>query len=162
MLRRLLVAPLVIVVLAMATGGSGASEAHPRIIVLQVDSVLGENTSEPSDHRPDPWEQRYRGLFSYRTYRRILHQEKSTECGKMAAFNLPGGRILQVSPNAVDGDMIEMAISLFDGARPMLTSDLKLRNRGNLIVGGPHYQQGMLIISIGVRIKSIHGSPDSN
>jgi len=38
---------------------------------------------------------------------------------------------------------------LFQGARPMMTTDVRLRNHGMLIVGGPHYEQGMLIIPIG-------------
>jgi hypothetical protein len=38
---------------------------------------------------------------------------------------------------------------LFQGARPMMTTDVRMRNHGMLIIGGPHYQQGMLIIPIG-------------
>ena len=75
-------------------------------------------------------------------------------CGKMIAFTLPGGKILHVQPRAVDGDMIAMEIVLFDGTRPMMTTDLKLRNHGVLIVGGPRYEEGMLIISIGADCRS--------
>jgi hypothetical protein len=54
-----------------------------------------------------------------------------------------------VQPRAIDDDMIAMEIVLFDGTRPMMTTDLKLKNNGTLIVGGPRYEQGMMIISIG-------------
>jgi hypothetical protein len=37
---------------------------------------------------------------------------------------------------------------VFDGARPVMTTDLKLMNHGILIVGGPRYQQGMLLTII--------------
>jgi hypothetical protein len=54
-----------------------------------------------------------------------------------------------VQPRAIDNDMIAMEIVLFDGTRPMMTTDLKLKNNGTLIVGGPRYETGMMIISIG-------------
>jgi hypothetical protein len=42
-----------------------------------------------------------------------------------------------------------MHLLLFQGARPLMTTLVKLRNHGTLIVGGPIYQQGTLIIPIG-------------
>jgi hypothetical protein len=45
--------------------------------------------------------------------------------------------------------MIAMEIVLFDGTRPMMTTDLKLKDKGTLIVGGPRYEQGMMFMSIG-------------
>jgi hypothetical protein len=44
--------------------------------------------------------------------------------------------------------MISMEIVLFEGARPFMTTDLKLMNHAVLVVGGPHYQEGMLITMI--------------
>ena len=74
----------------------------------------------------------------------------------MIAFTLPGGKTLHVQPRAIDGDMIAMEIVLFDGTRPMMTTDLKLRNNGTLIVGGPRYERGMMIISIGASTSGTH------
>jgi len=42
-----------------------------------------------------------------------------------------------------------------------MTTDLKLKNTGTLIVGGPRYEQGMLIISTAARARAetpAHGS----
>jgi len=61
-----------------------------------------------------------------------------------------------VQPRAIDQDMIAMEIVLFDGTRPMMTTDLKLKNNGTLIVGGPRYEQGMMIISIGASTSGSH------
>jgi hypothetical protein len=66
----------------------------------------------------------------------------------MISFSLPGGRILRVAPQSIDGGMIAMELVVFDGARPVMTTDLKLMNHGILIVGGPRYQQGMLLTII--------------
>jgi len=48
----------------------------------------------------------------------------------------------------IDGDMIVMEMTLFQGEQPLMTTELKLRNHGVLMVGGPRYEEGMLILSI--------------
>jgi hypothetical protein len=68
--------------------------------------------------------------------------------GALILFNLPGGRILHVQPRGIDGDMIVMEMTLFQGEQPLMTTELKLRNHGVLMVGGPRYEEGMLILSI--------------
>jgi hypothetical protein len=134
----------------------GASQAQPanglsrhRVIVLRVDEVIAADTGLGVDDRLLPMGLRLQSLFNYTTYRLISHQVTRTECGRTAAFTLPGGWIVHVEPNAVRDDMIAMELILFQGARPMMTTDVRLRNHGMLIVGGPHYEQGMLIIPIG-------------
>ncbi|MHB8381839.1 MAG: hypothetical protein ACYDC3_05810 [Candidatus Binataceae bacterium] len=141
---------VIVVVFAMgAQGAAFAQSAHPRTVMVRVNSVLAAETNEGVDPRLQSMGPRLQALFSYSTYRLVSDQAGQTQCGKMIAFQLPGGRILHVEPRAVDGDMIVMEIVLFQGPRPLMTTDLKLKNNGVLIVGGPRYEQGMLIISIG-------------
>jgi hypothetical protein len=121
---------------------------HHRIILLHVDEVIAADTGEGIDERLLPMGGRLESLFRYTTYRLISHQVGRTECGRTAAFTLPGGWIVHVEPSAVRDDMIAMELMLFQGARPMMTTDVRMRNHGMLIIGGPHYQQGMLIIPI--------------
>ncbi|HVC44985.1 MAG TPA: hypothetical protein VND20_09220 [Candidatus Binataceae bacterium] len=135
----------------LASSASNAASTHsPRVIRLRVDSVMAANTEEGMDDRLShtPMAPRLKALFEYTTYRLIVHQEKLTVCGRMVAFELPGGRILHIAPRAVDGDMISMELVLFDGPRPVMSTDLKLMNHALLIVGGPRYEQGMLITTI--------------
>ncbi len=120
-----------------------------RVILLRVDEVIAADTGEGVDERLLPMGGRLESLFRYTTYRLVSHQVGSTECGQTAAFTLPGGWIVHVEPSAVRDNMIAMELMLFQGARPMMTTDVRLRNHGMLIVGGPHYRQGMLIIPIG-------------
>jgi hypothetical protein len=120
-----------------------------RVILLSVDEVIAADTGEGVDERLLPMGGRLESLFRYTTYRLVSHQVGRTECGRTVAFTLPGGWIVHVEPSAVRNDMIAMELMLFQGARPMMTTDVRLRNHGVLIVGGPHYQQGMLIIPIG-------------
>ncbi|HUY26271.1 MAG TPA: hypothetical protein VMV27_02520 [Candidatus Binataceae bacterium] len=132
-----------------------AHSAHPRTVTVRVNSVLAAETNEGLDPRLQSMGPRLQALFSYSTYRLVSDQAGQIECGKMIAFQLPGGRILHVSPREIDGDMIAMEIVLFQGPRPLMTTDLKLKNNGILIVGGPRYEQGMLIISIGASTAAL-------
>jgi hypothetical protein len=134
---------------AAAHAGQSKAPNRQRIILLHVDEVIAADTGEGIDERLLPMGGRLESLFRYTTYRLVSHQVGRTECGRSAAFTLPGGWIVHVEPSAVRDNMIAMELMLFQGARPMMTTDVRMRNHGMLIIGGPHYQQGMLIIPIG-------------
>ncbi len=133
---------------------------HPRMtnrmVMVQVEEIIAADTDEGIDQRLMPLRLRLHSLFpSFSTYRLVSRQVGRTHCGRMLAFSLPGGWIVHVEPNAIEDDMIAMHLLLFQGARPLMTTALKLRNHGMLIVGGPHYQQGMLIIPIGADVPAL-------
>ena len=140
---------LIIAISAFGTPSFSYAQTASKPVWVYIDSVMAADTNEGTDPRLAPMDPKLRGLFGFSTYSLIGHNEGQTNCGKMIAFTLPGGKILHVQPRAVEGDMIAMEIVLFDGTRPMMTTDLKLKNNGQLIVGGPRYEQGMMIISIG-------------
>ena len=127
---------------------AGPSASPPKI-GFRVDSVVASDTNEGVDAQLTPMAPRLHSLFSYTTFHLVNHQEQQTPMGTLILFNLPGGRILHVQPRGMDGDMILMEMTLFQGEQPMMTTELKLRNHGVLMVGGPRYEQGMLILSIG-------------
>jgi hypothetical protein len=132
-----------------AHDGKATSGMPHRFVLLHVDEVLAADTGEGIDERLLPMGGRLESLFRYTTYRLISHQVGRAECGRTTAFTLPGGWIVNVEPSAVSDNMIAMELMLFNGAHPMLTTDIRMRNHGMFIIGGPHYRQGMLIIPIG-------------
>lgn len=136
---------LIIAITAFGTPGFSYAQAAPRRVYISIDTVLAADTNEGVDKRLVPMLPKLR-LFGFTTYSLVNQQEGETECGKMIAFMIPTGKILHVQPRAVVGDMIAMEIVLFDGTRPMMTTDLKLQNNGTLILGGPRYEQGMMLM----------------
>ncbi len=152
------VAVLIAVVCAIAAQGRAfAQSSHQQIIIIQIDSVLAADTNQGIDPQLGPMGHRLQKMFHYSTYHLVSEESRRTEMGKMVEFSMPGGRILHIEPRSVEGDMIAMEVLLFQGEKPMLTTDLKLPNKGRLIVGGPRYEQGALIISIGANM-----APDSS
>lgn len=130
-----------------------------RPIAVHIDSVLAADTNQGFDTRLAPMSHRLKKLFRYSTYRLESHQEAITECGRMIGFSLPGGLILHVEPRRIEGEMIEMGVSLFQGKRPMMTTDFHLMNSGVLLLGGPRYEKGTLIISIAAEVVPPHVVP---
>ena len=133
---------------------------------VRVDSVLASNTDQGVDAELNPdIAQRLRSMFDYSTYRLVLHQELETVCGHSVNFQMPGGGILHIAPHSIINNMISLELVLFEGPRPLMSSDLRMINHAVLMVGGPHYQQGMLItiITIGSadvpRLPGDHRSP---
>ena len=143
----------------LATGIVAAEQPHPQVIILRVYSVLAADTNQGVDPQLGTMGPQLRKMFNYTTYELVSEQNGRTEMGKMIEFTMPGGRILHIEPQSVDRNMIAMEILLFQGEKPMLTTDLKLPNNGNLIVGGPHYQQGALIITIGANMATDLATP---
>ncbi len=132
-----------------AHGQASAQNRWAGTVKVRVDSVLATDTHEKIDARlSSAMILRFKILFDFTAYQLVRRQEQRTKCGRIISFSLPGGRILRVAPQSIDGGMIAMELVLFDGARPMMTTDLKLMNHGILIVGGPRYQQGMLLTII--------------
>lgn len=151
--------PLIIAIAAFGTPGLSYAQTASKQVYVYIDSVMAADTNGGVDPRIGPLDKKLHGLFGFSTYSLIGHSEGETNCGKMIAFTLPGGKILHVQPRAIDDDMIAMEIVLFDGTRPMMTTDLKLKNNGTLIVGGPRYESGMMIISIGASTTGSISNP---
>ncbi len=129
-------------------------------VIVSIDSVMAADTNEGIDRRLGAMASRLRTLpFSYSTYRLLKSEGKRTSCGQMIVFALPGGRILHVAPRAIDGDMIAMELVLFQGDRPEMSTELKLPNHAFLILGGPRYEQGMLIVFIRADAPGVSGPP---
>ena len=138
---------LIVVIFAAGARGRAAAQSHPDTVKLKVDSVLATDSNEGIDTRLAPVAQHLQA-FRYSTYRLVSRQNGETSCGTTTQFTLPGGRILHLQPRGFDGGMISMGLVLFQGSRPLLSTDLEVRNHGVLMVGGPRYEKGMLIISI--------------
>jgi hypothetical protein len=135
-----------------------AGETNPKKIEVRVDSVLASDTNQGVDVRLTPMGPRLHSLFNYTTYHLVSRQHEQTPIGSVLSFDLPGGRILHIEPQGMEGDMIAMDLVLFQGERPMMSTELKLRNHGVMLVGGPRYEQGMLIISISADCRCSRGS----
>ncbi|HZY59690.1 MAG TPA: hypothetical protein VFE56_08010 [Candidatus Binataceae bacterium] len=147
----------VVVVMLLVATTAAVAQVTKGSVSVKIDSVLAADTNQGCDKALKTLRDRLRRLFHYTTYRLVKHDESHTGFGQTATFTLPGGRILHIEPIAMDGDMIRMEVMLFQGEEPMMTTDLKIMNRGIFMVGGPRYEQGTLIISITTESPDVPG-----
>jgi hypothetical protein len=147
MIERLSSGSLIALVL-LATVVAAAAQTATRPVEVTVDSVLAADTHQGCDKQLSTLRDRLRRLFHFTTYRLVGHDRGSAGIGKTLTFTLPGGRILHIEPQGVDGDMVQLEVMLFQGEEPMMTTELKITNGGTFMVGGPRYEHGILIISI--------------
>jgi hypothetical protein len=140
----------VMAICTVAAPMKAGAETQSLPLRVRVDSVLAANTDKGIDRAlaVSGIGERLKAMFDYTTYHLVVHQELETVCGKQVTFELPGGRILQIVPHSIIDNMISMELVLFEGTRPLMTTDLRLINHAVLIVGGPKYQRGMLITII--------------
>jgi len=148
MIERLSSRSGIIVLVVLATVVIAAAQTATGPVEVKIDSVLAADTNQGCDKQLSTLRDRLRRLFHFTTYRLMSHDEGSAGFGKTLTFSLPGGRILHIEPQGMDGDMIQMEVMLFQGEEPLMTTVLKITNGGTFMVGGPRYEHGTLIISI--------------
>jgi hypothetical protein len=120
-----------------------------RAIRVDVESLVAADTHKGIDPRLGAdTTGRLRKVFDYTSYVLLKREQASTVCGQAVAFNLPGGRILHVAPMAVEGNMIALELVLFEGARSVMRTDIKMMKAGAIMIVGPHYPRQTFITTI--------------
>jgi hypothetical protein len=64
-------------------------------------------------------------------------QEEKRNCAwrSPAAFSLPGGRLVHVMPKGMRDDEVMMHVSVVNGPRSLVDTDLRLQNNGVMLIG---------------------------
>ena len=119
-------------------------------VEVKIDTVLATNSSQEIDHRLIRMKRQF-SSFRYSSFRLVQAESKRVAWGVPLIFALPGGRALQVLPQEYKNDWLLLRVRLMgerEPMQPMMDTRLKLRNQGTVLLGGPRYEQGVLIISI--------------
>jgi len=71
-----------------------------------------------------------------------------TALGAKHAMPLPGGRTLDLYPFGLSGGSLELLVTITDGSKRLLDTTFRLSNNGTILVGGPAYGDGVLLVAI--------------
>jgi hypothetical protein len=104
------------------------------------------------DSRLASLRRQFKSLFPYSSYRLLKEERRRVDWRSEAEFDLPGGRYLLVIPREYKDGRVSLNLMLVQGTRPLVNTVLALRNHGTFLVGGPHHEDGVLIIAIGAGI----------
>lgn len=138
--------------LALAVVAAWADDAVPGCddeVEVRIDTVLASNSGKAFDSALASLRQPFIGLFPYTSYRLVQGEQRRVAWHREAEFLVPGGRNLVVVPRGFKDGRIQLSVMLIQGARPLVNTNLALKNHGVFLVAGPHYQEGTLIIVIG-------------
>jgi hypothetical protein len=95
-----------------------------------------------------PLVQDLRSVFRYSSYRIIGEIQMSLRVGQTGSAVLPGKRRLEITPLSITNDRAELRLQLQRDNRQVFQTVIQLLNQGNLIVGGPKHQNGVLLFNV--------------
>ena|GEM_PF-642825 len=123
-------------------------------VALEVGTVLATSSSTHIDAQLASVRGQLERLFhakGYTSYRLVKQEKSEVSCGNPASFEIPGGRHLQVMAKDTRGGRVSLNVALVKDRHTLMRTDLTLGKRGTIMVGGPRYEDGVLIIWIGAR-----------
>ena len=133
--------------LIFSVGDLDAAEKTPSAVQLIIGTILASNESEDFDSKLSKMKNQLE-VIKYRSYRLIKEESQKVPWLGNAAFEIPGGRTLTVVPQEYRNNRLALKVRLQDGEKPLLDTTVRIRNRGNFLLGGPAHEGGVLILSI--------------
>ncbi|TMA99545.1 MAG: hypothetical protein E6J70_12760 [Deltaproteobacteria bacterium] len=123
---------------AVALGMMGAALSIAAAVALGMEvQVVSVRAAErgPSDAELQPLRGRLRRLVGYRSFRVVQQERRQCSWRNTEEFAIPGGRLLRVLPKGMQDQAVMMQVRLLDGRRRLVDTDIRLRNRGTMLLG---------------------------
>ncbi|HUK39546.1 MAG TPA: hypothetical protein VLX11_00830 [Candidatus Acidoferrales bacterium] len=130
----------------------GAAEPGPKPVKIKIDTILASNQNGEFDSRLRPLEKQLK-VLKYRSYRLLKEESQNIASQSNGSFQIPGGRMLIVSPQDFRDQQIALKVRLQGNQKPLLDTTLKLQNKGNFILGGPPHEGGVLVLAIWATVQ---------
>ena len=134
---------LVLAVLALAAGPAASSEPP---VSIDLGVAVASNDGTRIDPQLADLRAKLKAMFNYTSYRMLDRKRRSLSVGETGEFELPGRRAMRATLLPAHGDKVRLSIRISDGPSNLLTTTLGLRRGGMVLVGGPTYQTGVLIL----------------
>jgi hypothetical protein len=117
-------------------------------VAVDVGVVVASNEGNAMDPALTPIRNQLHSMFNYTSYRLIERLKRTLSVGETGDFGLPGNRSMRVTPVPAKGNKVRLAVQMMEAERNLLTTTLGLTRGGMVLVGGPPYQKGVLILII--------------
>jgi len=125
------------------------TDSNAPSVEIRVGAVLASSSGKNFDNRLASLRRQFDSLLPYSSYRLIQEERRLISWQHEAEFRLPGRRYLLVIPREYKNGRVALNVTLVQGARTLVNTAVALRNKGTFLVGGPHHEDGVLIIAIG-------------
>lgn len=133
--------------LSFPSASAGAEGA----VAVEVGVVLASNEGTGTDPALAEIRGKLESMFRYTSYRMLDRMGKTLSVDATGEFPIPGGRTMRVTPAPSSGNKVRLAVQILEGPKSLLTTTLGLSRGGMVLVGGPSYRNGTLILIISAR-----------
>lgn len=151
--------PLLLVVLALLLAAApGRLEAQQVVrfgarVLLATDqppaSASMKLTPEAApDERLQQFLPRLRQLTGFQEFTSLERYRAEVPIGAQERWPVPGDRILEVTPESVNGDTVRMQVRLLRGPLTELTTKIEAARGNPAVLGGPRHGEGVLVIVV--------------
>jgi hypothetical protein len=127
-----------------------AGEKEQPGVELKIGVIFASNQNDEFDPKLARMKNQLE-VIKYRSYRLMKEESQRAPWRTSASFEIPGGRLLTISPEGRQQQSIALSVRLVQGDQPLLDTKIRLRDRGNILVGGPAHDSGVLILSISAK-----------
>jgi len=148
-LRRSLLFSLFLLLLSVS---AHAGEKAPQGVQLSIGTILASNESDDFDAKLSKMKNQLE-VIKYSSYRLVKEESQKVPWNGNALFEIPGGRTLAVMPQEYRNSRVSLKVRLQEGEKPLLDTTVRIRNRGNFLLGGPAHEGGVLILSISAAVQ---------
>jgi hypothetical protein len=137
-----------VTLLAILLAAGIAEAAPPNPVTIDIGVVVASNQGTSIDPALSALRAKLQSVFNYSSYKMLDRMKRTLAVGETGDFALPGGRSMRVTPIPAPGNKVRLAMQLLEGGRNILTTTLGLSRGGMVLVGGPPYQSGVMILLI--------------
>ena len=127
---------------------TGAAAAAPGTVTVDIGVVVASNQGSSIDPSLSTLRKKLQSMFNYSSYKVLDRKRRTLAVGETGDFDLPGGRSMRVTPVPASEMKVRLAVQILEGGRNLLTTTLGLSRGGMVLVGGPPYQSGVMILLI--------------
>lgn len=140
------------ILLILTAANLRAAENNPQAVKIKIDTILAHNQSGEFDPRLKPLEKQLK-VLKYKSYKLLKEESQNIPSQGNGTFEIPGGRSLIVSLQDFSSQQIALKVRLQGSEKPLLDTTLKLKNKGNFILGGPPHEGGVLVLAIWATVQ---------
>jgi RNA polymerase sigma-70 factor, ECF subfamily len=149
--------PMLLALLTLVATLAATAAASQHVVRFGARVVLASNAPPPADtpNVPPPTEERIktvlprlRQLFRYREYTWLDRYRAAVPVGETQRWPVPGGRQLEVTPEAVEGGSVRMRVRLTRGSLTEVSTNIQAASGHPAVIGGPPYGGGVLIVIV--------------
>jgi hypothetical protein len=124
-----------------------AADSSSQTVRVKIGTILASNQSDEFDPKLNTMKNQLK-VMKYRSYRLLKEDIQNVPWQGNASFDIPGGRLLVVTPQELRNKQISLKVRLQHGDKPVVDTTVRLNNGGNFLLGGPPHDGGVLVLSI--------------